>query len=147
MNRENPEPVDLLHYIHMLIGDGRISFVNVALKSERLQSSVEFTQRHFMNIDVENNYHGVPEAVLQVTRNHPTRMFISEPTYTVTMNEETKYAYVEGQLALRKYMLKTRIPWALAEALRDSPVFVQTQSEEFDGIKHYLLEFKPEKDD
>lgn len=146
MSNQNPQPADILGYVHMLIGDGRISFVNVALSSDRLKSSVEFQQKHFMNIDVESNYNGVPVAIREVTKQHPTRMFISQPSYTVKLNRENHYAYIQGVLALKKYLTKTRIPWDLATAMLNSPVFNVETKEDGDGYETYDLDFKPDEE-
>lgn len=137
---------EVLKYIHMLIGDGRISFVNVALNTEKLKFSAEFTQQHFLNVEVENNYTGVAPAIRQVVANHPTRGFISKPNYTVFLNYDSQYAYIQAQLALKKYMPKVRIPWDLAVALVTSPEFTVESNQEPDGLVKHYLEFKPEAD-
>lgn len=139
----NPE---VLKYIHMLIGDGRISFVNVAINSETLKFSAEFTQRHFLNVEVENSYVGVAPAIRQVVANHPTRGFIKMPNYTVFLNYDTQYASIEALLTSNKYMPNVRIPWDLAVALVTSPEFAVESNQEPDGVVKHYLEFKAEED-
>lgn len=108
----------ILKCIRLMLGDDRISLVNIMVKEPFLEFDVEFMQRHICRVGIDNKLSEIPRAVFQIYHHHPVRK-VENLSYTLhlTCLKKPATAWMGGIVAPRRCFETVRIPWDVAQEI------------------------------
>lgn len=141
--------VEFFQYLHLLIGDARISFISTQLASEEnklIHYTMNFNQSLVKKLFVLNSPVGVIQGVYLAIQNHPMLGFVSYPEYELDINEHTQEASISAVLSDKRYMPKVRIPYDLGKAFLTSTLINKVLLEKAEWFESYSLKFKSEEE-
>lgn len=111
----------ILKCIRLMLGDGRISLVNVMVNEPFLEFSVEFCDKHICRVKIDNKLSEIPRAVFQIYQHHPIRK-VEDLSYSLhlTCLKKPATAWMGGIVAPRRCIETVRIPWDVAKEILGS---------------------------
>lgn len=111
----------ILKCIRLMLGDDRISMVNIMVKEPFLAFDVEFCQRHICRVEIDNKFSEIPRAVFWIYLNHPVRK-VENLQYTLhlTCLKKPATAWMGGVVAPKRCFETVRIPWDVAKEVLGS---------------------------
>lgn len=111
----------ILKCITLMLGDGRLSLVNIMVNDPFLEFDVEFSGRHICRVGIDNKYSEIPRAVFQIYHHHPVRK-VEDLSYNLhlTCLKKPATAWLGGIVAPRRCTERVRIPWDVAKEMLQS---------------------------
>jgi len=127
----------ILHYITTMLGDQRLSLVNICHLSQEktIKFSVEFERKHICEIEIDERYDSIPEAVFKIYCNHPIRK-VQDLSYEIRINTlpEQPVAWIHGTVAPKRYFPWVRMNLEAAREIVQSFSVQITDSKRLDYV-------------